>query len=155
MERRLIETRIGIVLATVLIAAPAQGLAGGDRATHHETQAKETGVAGTGTLGGLWKTVKAREADLSDLIRTKQLEKVHEVAFAIRDAVAGMPEKSGQLPADQQAKLKGNAKYVATLAERLDAAGDAKDQTATEAGFKQLQSVLGAIEALYPAEALK
>jgi len=46
-------------------------------------------------------------------------------------------------------------KYVATLAERLDAAGDAKNQSATEASFKQLQSVLGAIEGLYPPEALQ
>jgi hypothetical protein len=145
MERRLIETCLGILLAAGLMGAPDPGLAGEDHGTHQDTQ----------TLGGLWKTVKSHEAQLGDLIRAKQLGKVHEIAFAIRDAVAVMPKNSGQLPVDQQAKLRGNAKYVATLAERLDAAGDANDQTATEAGFKQLQSVLGAIEALYPPEVLK
>lgn len=155
MERRLIETCLGILLAAGLMGAPDPGLAGEDHGTHQDTQAKGTVVTGTETLGGLWKTVKSHEAELGELIRAKQLGKVHEVVFAIRDAVAVMPKNSGKLPVDQQAKLKGNAKYVATLAERLDAAGDANDQTATEAGFKQLQSVLGAIEALYPPEVLK
>lgn len=155
MECRRFGRFMGIVLTAGLLGISGAGLAGQEQGAHHEMLAKGRPVAGADTLGGLWQTVKARESELSDLIKAKDLGKVHEVAFAIRDVVAQMPEKSGQLPADQQAKLRGNAKYVATLAERLDKAGDAKDQTATEASFKQLQSVLGAIEALYPPDALR
>jgi hypothetical protein len=107
------------------------------------------------TVGELWRGVKSREAELSQLVQAKELGKVHESAFAIRDLVAAMPERSGQLSAEQQVKLKGNVKYVATLAERLDAAGDAKNQSATESSFKQLQAVLRTIEELYPSDALE
>ncbi len=155
MKRRLSKTCVRVVLAAGLLVAPAPVLAGEEHGTHHEMQAKGKPVAGHETVGGILQAVKDREGELDTLVKAKELGKVHEVAFAIRDLVAELPEKSGQLSAEQQAKLKGNVKYVATIAERLDAAGDAKNQSATEAGFKQLQSVLGAIEGLYPPEALK
>jgi hypothetical protein len=110
---------------------------------------------GAKNVGELWHGVKSREAELSHLVQAKELGKVHEVAFALRDLVTAMPDQSVQLPPERLAKLKGNVKYVATLAERLDAAGDAKDQAATERNVKQLESVLAAIEALYPEGALK
>lgn len=155
MERRLSKTCLRVVLAAGLLVAPGPVLAGEEHGAHHEMPAKGKPLAGPETVGAILQAVKAREGELDTLIKTKELGKVHEVAFAIRDLAAALPEKSGQLSAEQQAKLKGNVKYVATLAERLDAAGDAKNQSATEASFKQLQSVLGAIEGLYPPEALK
>jgi hypothetical protein len=155
MERRLSKTFVRVMLAAGLLVVPGPILAGEEDGAHREMPAKGKPVAGPETAGGILQAVKAREGELDNLIKAKELGKVHEVAFAIRDLVAGLPEKSGQLSAEQQAKLKGNVKYVATIAERLDAAGDAKNQGATEAGFKQLQSVLGAIEGLYPPEALK
>lgn len=155
MDDRLFTICVGAALAAGLIVAPRPGLAAEEHGEHHETAATAKPLAGTETLRDLWQAAKAHEGELSDLIKAKELEKVHEVAFAIRDLVAAMPEKSGDLAAEQQTKLKGNVKYVATLAERLDEAGDANDQSATEASFKQLQSVLAAIEALYPPGALK
>jgi hypothetical protein len=142
-----------MLAAGLLVARPV--LAAEDHGEHHEMAAKSKPGPSPETVGGILQAVKAREGELETLIKAKELSTVHEVAFAIRDLVAALPEKSGQLSAEQQAKLKGNVKYVATIAERLDAAGDAKNQSATEAGFKQLQSVLGAIEGLYPPEALK
>ena len=155
MERRLSKTCVQVMLAAGLLVAPRLVLAGEEHGAHHEMPAKGKPLAGPETVGGILQAVKAREGELDNLIKAKELGKVHEVAFAIRDLVAALPEKSGQLSVEQQAKLKGNVKYVATLAERLDTAGDAKNQSATEASFKQLQSVLGGIEGLYPPEALK
>ena len=155
MEWRLSETCVRVILAAGLLVAPGPVFAGEEHGTHHEMPVKGEPVAGPETVGGILQAVKAREGELDTLIKAKELGKVHEVAFAIRDLVAALPEKSVQLPDAQQTKLKGNVKYVATLAERLDAAGDAKNQSATEASFKQLQSVLGGIEGLYPPEALK
>jgi hypothetical protein len=126
--------------------------AGEDKEGSHATGSSH---AGTKTVGELWRGVKVHETDLQRLVQAKDLANVHEVAFALRDLVAAMPDQSTQLPPEQLAKLKGNVKYVATLAERLDATGDAKDQPATERNLKQLESVLGAIEALYPEGALK
>jgi hypothetical protein len=155
MQRRLCWSGIAFVLMIGVIAPPEPGLAGEEHGAHHDMAEKGKPVAGTETLGGLWRAVKAREGELNNIIAAKELGKVHEVAFAIRDLVAVLPEKSGQLSAEQQVTLKGNVKYVATLAERLDAAGDAKSQSAVESNFKQLRSVLGAIEGLYPPDALK
>lgn len=155
MERRLSKTGGGIVLAIGLLVAPGTIHAGEEHGAHREMPAMGRPATGPDSVGGILQAVKVHEGELSNLVTAKELGKVHEAAFAIRDLVAALPEKSGQLSAEQQAKLKGNVKYVATLAERLDAAGDAKNQGATEATFKQLQSVLGAIEGLYPPEALK
>jgi len=155
MERRLSKTCLRVVLAAGLLVAPGPVLAGEEHGAHHEMPAKGKPLAGPETLGAILQDVKAREGELDTLVEARELGKVHEVAFAIRDLVAELPEKSAQLPDAQQAKLKGNVKYVATIAERLDAAADAKNQSATQASFKQLQSVLGVIEGLYPPEALK
>jgi hypothetical protein len=130
----------------------ALGHAGEEKEGSHATGSSH---AGTKTVGELWGGVKAHEKNLQRLVQTKDLGNVHEIAFALRDLVAAMPGQSAQLPPEQLVKLNGNVKYVATLAERLDASGDAKDQAATERNLKQLESVLGAIEALYPEGALK
>ncbi|KXS30419.1 MAG: hypothetical protein AWT59_3454 [Candidatus Gallionella acididurans] len=48
------------------------------------------------------------------------------------------------------AQVKANVQFVATLAQRLDATGDAKNKASTESNFKKLQGVLSAIRADYP-----
>ena len=154
MEHRRVGTVTGCVLALGLLLTPAWVLA--NEAEHDEgSHASGTSHAEAKSVGELWRGVKAQEMELQRLIQAKELGKVHEAAFALRDFVALMPNKSAELSPERLADLKGGAKYVATLAERLDTAGDAKDQTATETSFKQLQSVLVTIQALYPDGALK
>lgn len=154
MEHRRIEMVVGCVVALGILLTPMRALPNGEG--HGESShASAPNPVEARTVGELWRGVKFHEAELNQLVQTKELGKVHEFAFAIRDLVAAMPERSGQLSAEQQVKLKGNVKYVATLAERLDAAGDAKSQSATESSFKQLQAVLRTIEELYPSDALK
>ena len=154
MESKRLTTAIGVALALALAATPAISNEKEGHGSHHET-AEMAAPACPEALTGIWQDVKTREADLQRLIETKELSKVHETAFAVRDLVAAMPAKSGHLPAEQQKKLAGNVKFVATLAERLDTSGDANDQGATQANFKQLQAVLKAIEALYPSGDLR
>lgn len=103
------------------------------------------------TAAGIVKEVKEHEADLGKIIADKKLDKVHEVAFAIRDLVKALPEKSTGLDAEKLGKLKSNAKFVASLADRLDKSGDANDQAGTESNFRKLQPILKEIESLYPA----
>ena len=106
-------------------------------------------------VGGIWDEVKEHEEQLGKLISEQKLDKVHEVAFEIRDLVNAMPGKSKDLPADTLAKVKSNAKFVADLAKRLDESGDAKNQAGTESNFKKLQGILKTIASLYPPDALK
>ncbi len=154
MERRRFSTLVGGLVAIGITLAPGRALPQG--VEHSEgSRASRTSHAEAKTVGDLWRGVKSHEAELIQLVQAKELGKVHEVAFAIRDLVAAMPDKSAQLPPERLATLKRNVKYVATLAERLDAAGDAKDQAATERNVKQLQAVITVIEALYPEGALE
>lgn len=102
------------------------------------------------TVSGIWDEVKEYEEQLGKIITDKKLDKVHEAAFAIRDLVSALPDKSLDLPADNLAKVKSNAKYVADIAQRLDESGDAGDQVATETNLKKLQDFLKTIEAQYP-----
>ncbi len=155
MKIRMITACVGVGLAVGLMAASAYSHEDGEKIGTHHPEAETAKPAGATSLRGLWQEVKTHESELDGLIRSKELSKVHEAAFAVRDSVAQMPGKSDQLSADQQKKLASNVKYVAALAERLDAAGDSNDQAATEASFKQLQSVLAGIAAIYPAGALQ
>ncbi|MBI5024981.1 MAG: hypothetical protein HZC18_08325 [Candidatus Omnitrophica bacterium] len=102
------------------------------------------------TISGIWAEVKEHEEELGKTIAGKKLDKVHEAAFEIRDMVNALPDKSMDLPADNLAKVKSNARYVADIAKRLDESGDAGDQAATEANFTRLQGFLKTIEAQYP-----
>lgn len=101
----------------------------------------------------IWKAIDAKTAVLAENIKASELGGVHEVAFAIRDHVKLLVDNSPSLSDGDRAKLKANAGYVATLADRLDASGDSSDQKATEANFAQLQKLLGNIRQLYPNQA--
>ncbi|MBZ0093664.1 MAG: hypothetical protein K8F27_15775 [Sulfuricellaceae bacterium] len=101
------------------------------------------------TSAAIWQAIDQQTAALSKAIQMGGLTEVHPRAFAIRDLVAALPARSGSLPSEKLAQVKENVKFVATLAQRLDATGDAKDKAGTEANFKKLQEVLAAIRADY------
>lgn len=122
---------------------------------HEEHGEKKHADKKPATVGGIWAEVQEHQEQLEKIIADKKLDKVHEVAFEIRDLVNALPGKSGKLDAGSLAKLKANAKFVADLAKRLDESGDSNDQAATEAHFKKLQGILKTIAALYPPEDLK
>jgi len=107
------------------------------------------------TSQAIWQSIDKETEQLATLIQTGKFEEVHHHAFAIRDLVAALPSRSGALPADKVAQVKANGKFVATLAERLDATGDAKDKAGTESNFRKLKGVLGGIRANYPKTAGK
>ena len=122
-------------------------------AEEHEHQEGQGKIPAT--IAGIWHEVKEHEEELGKIVTDKKLDKVHEVAFEIRDMVNALPDKSMDLPADKLAKVRSNARYVADIAGRLDESGDAGDQAATEANFQKLQGFLQTIEAQYPPEKLK
>lgn len=101
------------------------------------------------TADAIWQTIDKESQELSQIIEAGKLDEVHHHAFAIRDLVAALPARSGALPADKLAKVKTNSQFVVTLAERLDASGDAKDKAGTESNFQKLQKVLKSIRENY------
>src|SRR3972149_9344020 len=75
------------------------------------------------TLGGIWQEISEKQKELGNLIRNKKLDKVHEVAFVIRDLAKLLPDKSKDLSADNQKKLKSWVDGIADSAERLAEVG--------------------------------
>ena len=95
----------------------------------------------------IWRSIDKEIAILDASIQTGKLEELHHHAFAIRDLVAALPSRSGSLPAKKTAQIKAYGKFVATLAERLDAAGDANDKSAAVSNLAKLKGVLMTIRA--------
>lgn len=101
------------------------------------------------TSEAIWKSIDKETEQLAALIQTGKFEEVHHHAFAIRDLVAALPARSSTLTGEKLAKIKADSKFVATLAERLDAAGDAKDKAGTETNFQKLKGVLKSLRTNY------
>jgi hypothetical protein len=112
-----------------------------------EAAETETATAIPETVDGLWKAIDAKRSELAAVATNGDLSQAHHLAYAIRDLVAALPAKSSSLSADDQAKLRNNVKFVATLAERLDASGDAGDRAATQANYEKLAALLTAMKA--------
>jgi len=120
--------------------------------SHHATESPGEGGSTQGipeTAEGIWQAIDEHTVELGKVIQGGRLGEVHHLAFAIRDLVAALPEHSQNLPADTLAQVKGNVKFVATLAERLDTAGDANDKAGTQANFDKLKKVLDGIRVNY------
>lgn len=97
------------------------------------------------TADGIWQAIDQQSKDLKASINSGSLTDIHHKAFAIRDLVAALPDRSKTLPPEDLAKLQGEVKFVATLADRLDATGDANDKAGAQANYEKLVSVLNGI----------
>ena len=114
------------------------------------TPAMEAEEAGAPTAipdsaDGIWLAIDQHSSELKTTIASGELKQVHHHAFAIRDLLAALPANSPTLPAEEQAKLENEVKFVTTLADRLDETGDAGDRVGAQANFDKLQKVLSGI----------
>ena len=121
----------------------------------HAAEKPEAATTIPETRGAIWQSIDKKTEQLAAMIQAGKLDDVHLYAFAIRDLVAALPSRSGNMPTEKLTQIKTNAKFVATLADRLDTAGDAKDKVATEANFQKLKDVLKTIRANYSGSAKK
>jgi len=101
------------------------------------------------TADGVWQAIDQKIVELGKTIQSGSLGEVHHLAYAVRDLVAALPERSKSLPADKLARVQGIVKFVSTLADRLDASGDARDKAATQANYEKLMKVLDGLRAHY------
>lgn len=95
-----------------------------------------------GDAAAIWRVIDQKTTELDTTVQSGSLGEVHHIAFAIRDLVAALQSRSTGLAADQQIKVNNDVKFVATIADRLDASGDANDRAATQANFDKLTAVL-------------
>ena len=131
------------------LLASAMNLVGGLASATADEAAEKIVIPATSD--GIWKAIDAKSAELKTTIDSSKLDNVHHEAFAIRDLVAALPSHSATLSPEKLDKVKTSAKFVATLATRLDATGDAKDVAGTKQNYAKLTTVLTAIRANYSA----
>ena len=129
--------------APALVAGKPVATATSTAPTAAEEDAASTQIPST--TDGIWQAIDQQSADLKAIIATGDLKEVHHKAFAIRDLVAALPSHSPKLPPDDQTKLEGEVKFVATLADRLDAAGDGNDKAGAQDNYDKLAAVLNGI----------
>lgn len=101
------------------------------------------------TVAAIWQSVDQETEGMAREIQTGKLGELHQHAFAIRDLVAALPARSASLQPDKLAKVESDSKFIATLAQRLDAAGDANNKAAVEANFQKLKDVIKSIKENY------
>lgn len=137
-----------LAITAVLIAGIAgTGLANAHGDDDHAAATTEQNIPAT--VPALWQAIDKKSAELQQTIQHGSLADVHHVAFAVRDLVAALPAKSTTLPAEKQAAIKAGVKFVATLAERLDASGDANDKAGAQSNYDKLTKVLSQLRANY------
>jgi hypothetical protein len=102
------------------------------------------------TSSGIWQAIDSHITELHGVTSSGKLDSVHVHAYAVRDLVRALPSESKNLSADALAKVKGESKFVDTLAERLDHTGDANDKAGTESNLQKLEGVLKLLRAQYP-----
>jgi hypothetical protein len=107
-------------------------------------------IAIPSTTTAIWVAIDTEVDGITNAIQADKLQELHHHAYAIRDLVAALPNRSSSLSPVDLARVKANVKFVATLAERLDAAGDSDDKTASESNFTKLKAILTSLHALYP-----
>ena len=94
------------------------------------------------TTAAIWQAIDQHSAALTRLIQVGTLGDVHHHAFAIRDLSAALPARAAALAPDPRKQLESDVKFVATLAQRLDACGDANDRAGAESNYTKLKDML-------------
>ncbi len=102
------------------------------------------------TSAEIWQAIDSHITELHNVITSDKLGSVHVHAYAVRDLVRALPSESNNLSPDALAKVRGESKFVDTLAERLDHTGDANDEAGTESNLQKLEGVLKLLRAQYP-----
>ena len=142
-------------MAMSIVAVVVIGLAAPAVAQHGHGGGHQKKMAMPKTAAEAWKNAMMHHTALDKAIKAKKLNEVHVHAFAVRDSVKHLPHFSKGLSKDKQASLAKGVNTVTQLAKQLDAAGDSGNQAKTEALHKRFDTVLKAIERLYPAGTLR
>ena len=93
-------------------------------------------------VDAIWSEIDKHQAQLATVVASGSLAETHHHAFAIRDLFAAVPAHAAAMSAEDKATMDKNIAFVATLAGRLDSAGDSGDRAAAQAGYAQLAKVL-------------
>ena len=112
-----------------------------------------TAAAPSGGMESIWAGVRGKESELGKVIEAAQLDKVHHLAFEIRDEVVALEKVHGSMAQDV-AGLHKQVASIRALADKLDEYGDKGDLDQTRIAYASLQLALDAVKSAFPAGAL-
>ena len=104
-------------------------------------------VPGTSTAQ-IWTQIDAEQAKLAGVIQSGDLEKVHHLAFGVRDLAVALGGKLPGLSAADAAKLQQTLDAIKKSASELDENGDSGNLTGVKAEYVRFQEELRALQAL-------
>ncbi len=122
--------------------------------TQTEQQNTQTTIVAP-KIGKIWESIQKKNDELNKTIESNKLKDVHEIAFAIRDLVKTLPDKSQDLGADKVEMLKNHVKDIEKTADLLDKYGDDNDMKNTKATYESFKNYIQAIKIMYPADSFK
>jgi hypothetical protein len=103
-------------------------------------------VAVSGTVKEILADVDSRISTLDKVITAGELDKVHVIAFDIRDILMVLPQKRNDLPAQVQAVLKASLNKINQQAGLLDKYGDSKNLAQTKMVFAKFKEEIEKIK---------
>jgi hypothetical protein len=106
----------------------------------------ESKVAVSATVRDILKDVDLRLADLDKVIGAGELDKVHLIAFDIRDMLMVLPQKRSDLPVQGKTALTAGLNKINQQAGLLDKFGDAKNLAQTKMVFMKFKEEIGKIK---------
>jgi hypothetical protein len=145
-------------LAAALLLLPMSAIrarvGAGDEAVNQGNGAAEGKLQIPEKLPELWDLVLQKQSALGEIIRAKELDRVHGTAFEIRDLVQATPGKSGGLSADNWRKLNESVGQVVSTTKLLDEYAGGWDQAKVEEQAARLGKLLTHVASLYPPSSL-
>ncbi len=98
----------------------------------------------------VWQNIRAEEKELGEIIESGKLDRVHEIAFTIRDLAKMFLDNSKGKPGVPIGLLMTQIGQIGSIAELLDEYGDANNKPKTKEQFQRLKTLLDVIESQYP-----
>jgi len=124
---------------------------GDDHSQHEHGEHKKKSPK---TLKKLWQAIQKKHKHLEKTIHGEKLDKVHDLAFEIRDLLKAMPKKSKILDKEKMKSLIGSVKRANEVVDLIHEYADGKDQKNTEKQSHRLTKLLSYVKTLYPKNAL-
>lgn len=111
----------------------------------HEPLAEKAATV-PATVEDILASVDLQLTALNKVIIAKELDKVHVIAFEIRDMLVVLPQKRSDLPAQGKTALLASLNNIKQQATLLDKFGDSKNLAQTKKVFTKFEDEIGKIK---------
>lgn len=138
-------TKTNIMVICFVFTMMAGGFSAGLAQQGHEPLA-ESKVTVPATVEDILANVDLQLSALNKVIMDKELDRVHVLAFEIRDMLMALPQKRSDLPPQGKTALTTSLNNIKQQATLLDKFGDSKNLAQTKKVFTKFEDEIGKIK---------